>query len=193
MPGEGQGSMRLHSILPVVFVALLPACGGAIESESSVVGFETEDATYALGAHATKDGKRVVTEIVEDASSSYLTPQSPNTSWIVDRALAHTQQRALMLDAVAVRGLYVRDCVSNEWINANHTPFAPQAELLQWAVNGEYVLGHFYANTELNGFLSDRFDCSTEPASFARVMTAEGERDVQRVGDVSFAYVVDHY
>lgn len=185
--------MRLLSIAPGICVALLSACGGTLDSESSPAGFETEDATYALGAHATKDGKQVVTEIVEDASSSYLTPQSPNTSWIVDRALAHTQQRALLLDQVAVRGLYVRDCASDEWINANDTPFAPQAELLQSVVDGEYVLGHFYANIELNGFLSNRFDCSTEPASLAKVMTAEGERDVQRVGDVRFAYVVEHY
>jgi hypothetical protein len=186
--------MRLHSIAPGVCVALLSAaCGGTVDSGSSAAGFETEDATYALGVHATNGGKRVVTEIVEDASSSYLTPQSPNTSWIVDRALAHTQQRALLLDEVAVRGLYVRDCVSDAWINAAHTPFAPQAELLQWVANGEYVLGHSYSNVELNGFLSDRFDCSTEPASFAKVMTADGERDVQRVGDVSFAYVVEHY
>ena len=186
--------MRLHSIASVVCVALLSACGGAVvDSEPSGPSFETEDATYALGAHATKDGKQVVTEIVEDASASYLTPQSPNTSWIVDRALAHTQQRALLLDQVVVRGLYVRDCVSDEWINAKSTPFAPQAEVLQSVVNGEYVLGHYYANIELNGFLSDRFDCSREPASFAKVKTAEGEREVQRVGDVSFAYVVEHY
>src|SRR5688572_18065931 len=146
MQREGKGSMRLHSIVPGIGVALLSACGGTLDTESSALGFETEDATYALGAHETKDGKRVVTEIVEDASSSYLTPQSPNTSWIVDRALAHTQQRAMLLDEVVVRGLYVRDCASDEWINANHTPFAPQGELLQSLVDGEYVLGHFYPN-----------------------------------------------
>jgi hypothetical protein len=183
--------MRLYSMaLGMCAATLLAACGGVAEVGSSPNLFQTDDATYALGTHATGD-KLAITEVIEDASSSYLTPQSPNSSWIVDRALAHTQQRTLLLDKVAVLGLYVKDCASGEWINASRTPFAPQSELLLSAVDGEYVLGHFYSNVELNGFLSERFDCPTEPVSFTTVMTADGERSVQRVGDVTFAYVVE--
>jgi hypothetical protein len=178
-----------YALLLVSLGAL--ACS-AQTAEPPGQSFQTDDASYALGEHHDEDGALVNVEVVYDASSSYLTPQTPNTTWIVDRALAHTQEGPLLLSEVAAVELYVRECETGEWINAKKTPFAPDSELLLGVFDGEYLLGHYYGNTETNALLDGQFDCPTDPASFANVTVDGQQQQVQRVGEVEFAYVVEH-
>jgi hypothetical protein len=199
--------MKSTSLASGFCALLLCACGTADETgfmtdaqgtayeaphSEGPAEFKTDDTTYALGEQLDADGALVNIEVVYDAGASYLTPQSPNASWIVDRAAAHTQQRSLLLNDVAVRGLYVRDCATGDWVNTACTEFAAESELLQGVFDGDYLLGHFYGNILTNALLNSQFECETEPASFATV-TVDGEaQQVQRVGEVEFAYVVEH-
>jgi hypothetical protein len=167
------------------------ACGGGSESGEGLA-FETADAIYELGEQHDAEGRRVIVELIEDSGASYLTPASPNTSWIVDHAVAHTQQRPLLLNEVEPLGLYVRKCKGGAWINTNTTSFAAQSDLLQSIFDGEYVLGHFYSNIQTNVLLDDEFECEPASPSTATVAIDGQEQDVQRVGEVEFAYVVAH-
>jgi hypothetical protein len=167
----------------------LCACGGA-ETEGPT--FETSDAVYELGEHVDENGDLVNIELIEDSASSYLTPQTPSTSWIVDRAVAHSQERPLLLGQVKPLGLYVKRCKGNAWVNASDTEFAPQSDLLQSTYEGEYLVAHFYGNIQTNVFLDDQFECPTDAPSFATVTIDGEEQDVQRVGKVEFAYVIEH-
>ena len=200
--------MKSYSLVLSVCALLLVGCGaadgtssdagsewGSLESEGQaqpVVVFDTDDASYVLGEQIAADGTRVNVEVIYDQSSSYLTPQAPNSSWIVDRAVAHTQQGPLLLNEVVALGLYVRDCVTGEWHNAQSTAFSPQGGLLQSVYDGRYTLGHFYGNILTNVLLDPEFECAKTPASFATVVIDGVEEDVQRVGEVQFAYVVEH-
>jgi hypothetical protein len=169
----------------------LSACGGG-DGVGEGGSFETADAIYELGEQQDAEGRRVIIEVIEDTASSYLTPASPNSTWIVDRATAHTQQRPLLLNEVMPLGLYVRKCGTGAWVNANGTPFAAQSDLLQSTFDGEFVVSHFYENIQTNVLLDGDFECEAESPSFATVEIDGQEQDVQRVGKVEFAYVIQH-
>jgi hypothetical protein len=193
----------MKSALLVGFSALwIAGCTGPAEpsdtsqvmagSSSSNV-FVTNDATYELGERVNADGELQSVEVIVDSGSSYLTPQSPNTTWIVDRAVAHSQQRSLLLGEVTGLGLYVRRCKKGDWVNAAETAFASDSELVQGTFEGEYLLAHFYANIQTNVLLDGDFECEVESTSEALVTLEGKQQQVQRVGRVEFAYVVLHH
>lgn len=183
--------MKTSPMVPCLAALALGACGG-VERPPAPLTFDAEDASYELGERLDATGELVNVEVLYDRSASYLTPQSPATSWIVDRAAAHTQQRSLLLREVEALALYVRRCRGGGWVNVASTPFAADAELLQGVFDGQYVLGHYYGNIQTNVLLDPELECQSEPADLATVVIDGDERRVQRVGDVEFAFVVEH-
>ncbi|HVJ18228.1 MAG TPA: hypothetical protein VM686_22565 [Polyangiaceae bacterium] len=180
--------MKRVLVLGVCALSLC-ACGGEGQEGPT---FETSDAIYELGEHVDDHGNLVNVELIEDSGSSYLTPQSPSTAWIVDRAAAHAQERPLLLNQVTPLGLYVRRCKGNAWVNVNETLFAAQSDLLVSTYDGKYFVAHYFNNIQTNVFLDDEFECPTEEPSFATITVDGEEQEVQRVGKVEFAYVIEH-
>jgi hypothetical protein len=157
--------------------------------------FATNDNTYTVGTHITAEGKPVITEVYFDVGFDYLTP-TPKTShaannWILDRALAHSITREFLLDSVVFKGLYVRDCNSGKWINANDTVYAPIQSPLQIGPQ-MFSLAHHYVNTLANTLIDTNFACARVPATRENVLVGGVAQSVLAVGRVHFAYVVEH-
>jgi hypothetical protein len=157
--------------------------------------FATNDNTYIVGSHATAEGKQVITEVFYDIGFDYLTP-TPKTSkaatnWILDRALAHSLTREFLLDSVVFKGLYVRECDSGKWINANDTVYAPIQSPLRIGPQ-MFSLEHHYANTLANTLLDTNFACARVPQTRENVLVNGVAQSVLAVGRVHFAYVVEH-
>lgn len=157
--------------------------------------FLTEDASYTVGTHSGSNGLPTHTEVFFDIGFDYLTPFSGGsglaTSWIVDRALAQSFNRDYLLNTVEFGGMYIRHCVSGEWVNINETDYAPvQSPLFLGSWN--FSLNHYYSNTLLDVLLDPEFSCPNVPAKMTTVSIGGAPQSVLAKGRVHFAYVIHH-
>jgi hypothetical protein len=155
------------------------------------------DKAFLLGP-GTENGKPIYTEVLDFERPSYLSPQEGGSWWIIDLFANNIWGRSMYLTSVVEAGLYVRDCVTGDWVNAHSTMFtAPNT------VTGHttyYDAAYYPTNMTVDSrtyptmILDPRFACPGPGTPETEWITYQGRaREVLGTGWQRFAIVVKHY
>jgi hypothetical protein len=157
--------------------------------------FGTRDGGFARG-WGSENGSPIFTEVVTFERPSYLSPQSGGAWWIVDLFSFNSSGRVKVLGAIANGGLYVRDCATGEWWNADGTMFkAPNTLSDQGST---YSVDYYPTNTTVDSrtnplLLDAQFACpGTTAPETAEITYQGGRRVVLSTGFPQYAVVVKH-
>ncbi|VUD59399.1 hypothetical protein TDB9533_02667 [Thalassocella blandensis] len=148
--------------------------------------FKTEDGDYVIGQQ-----DDVFTSIYRQSGLTTARPQQ--TGWALDRA--HPEDLQSEIEAsynfATFKGIYVKPCNSNVWINIQNTPYAYYPTYVtEYQDQSSYLYDIYYTWPPAYGTQpSDTFACGGE---YVTIDTYIGPQQVRTNALVEFAYVIEY-
>lgn len=155
------------------------------------------DKTFLLGP-GTENGKPIYTEVLDFERPGYLSPQQGGSWWIIDLFPANIWGRSMYLTSVVEAGLYVRDCVTGDWVNARSTMFTAPNTVSDLVTYYDAAYYPTYTTVDSRTYptmiLDPKFACPGPGAPETAWITYQGRsREVLGTSWQRFAIVVKHY